>query len=407
MIVALQRLVFVLSEFLRAPLDVLRGISRRSYMISADVAAPKSVTWAVMSAHKIRLEGNPPIDIDAAPVPSRPGIYSGSIAFSGRTLPFAYEILDERPGEALSLRVIKEESAPECCPGEDYLCASAVAGDETQSTIALTYEITHTGFTSRLMMPLAAVQNAGRIKKNAELRAGHAGQPMASKVKNAVVTGALTLASFSALFGLADAAMLVGLILIHEVGHVIGMRWAGLPVKGIYFVPFFGGVAVSDDRYKNEAERGLVALMGPGFSLISTAIFFVLAAQSPGDETLRNLALMSAILNGLNLLPVLPLDGGHIAQSLLSRQSAAVTVGFNSLTVCAGLSFAILMGAYDLLLILLLIVPFIFSKSAQQHLRLPPLTAPQLALLSIGYAATLAFYAAVVWSIFNGSPGTA
>ena len=170
---------------------------------------------------------------------------------------------------------------------------------------------------------------------------------------------------------------------------------------------FTVGVAVSDDRYRNEAERGLVALMGPGFSLISTSIFLVLAAQSPADQTLRNLALMSAILNGLNLLPVLPLDGGHIAQSLLSRQSAAVTVGFNSLTVCAGLSFAILMGAYDLLLILLLIVPFIFSKSAQQHLRLPPLTAPQLALLGIGYAATIAFYAAVVWSMFSGSPVTA
>lgn len=386
---------------------MLRGINRRRYTISTDVMAPKSVTWSVMSSHKIRLEGNPPIEIDASPDPSRPGVYVGCIAFSGRTLPFTYEILEERPGDALSLRVIKEESAPECCPGDDYVCASAVAGDETQSAITLDYDITHTKFSSRLLMPLAAVQNAGRIRKNAERLAGVPGQSPASKVKNAIITGALTLASFSALFGFEDAVMLVGLILIHEVGHVVGMRWAGLPVKGIYFIPFFGGVAVSDDRYKSEAERGLVALMGPGFSLITTAIFLLLAQQSPDDRTLHNLALMSAILNGLNLLPVLPLDGGHIAQSLLSRQSASVAVGFNSLTICAGLSFAIFLGAYDLLLILLLIIPFIFSKSAQAHLRLPPLSGPQLALLAIAYVATFIFYAATVWSLANVAPAAA
>ncbi|MBK9080516.1 MAG: hypothetical protein IPL91_16140 [Hyphomicrobium sp.] len=125
MIVVLQRLIFFLVELIRAPFDALRGVNRRSYAISADVLAPKSVTWSVMSAHKIRLEGNPPIDIDASPDPARPGIYTGNISFSGRTLPFTYEILDERPGEALSLRVIKAESAPECCPGEDYLCAKS------------------------------------------------------------------------------------------------------------------------------------------------------------------------------------------------------------------------------------------------------------------------------------------
>ncbi|MBK9080517.1 MAG: hypothetical protein IPL91_16145 [Hyphomicrobium sp.] len=104
---------------------------------------------------------------------------------------------------------------------------------------------------------------------------------------------------------------------------------------------------------------------------------------------------------------MLPLDGGHIAQSLLSRQSAAVTTGFNGLTLCAGLSLAIISGAYDLLLILLLIAPFIFSKSAQAHMKLPPLTPPQLAILSIAYAATFAFYAAVIWSFFSGPPGAA
>jgi len=54
-------------------------------------------------------------------------------------------------------------------------------------------------------------------------------------------------------------------------------------------VPFFGGVAVGASGYKSEVERGLVALMGPGFSLLTTALFAFLAGES-GDSLMRNLA---------------------------------------------------------------------------------------------------------------------
>lgn len=382
---------FLLTEMVRGPFDALLGRRRRSYTLSIGVEAPKAVTWAVASAHSLRLEGTPPIEIITTPDPARPGVYTGRLKIGELDLPMAYRVLEERAGEAMSLAVIKAESAPECCPGDDYVCAFAVTGNETASNITSTYQVTHTHFLSRLLVPFAAIQNIRRLKWNAELRAGRKPGDDPEALKNAILTGALTFASFFALFGLSAAAMLIVLILIHEFGHVVGMRWAGLPVKGIYFVPFFGGVAVSGERYRNSAERGLVALMGPGFSLFTTALFLWMASQ--GDEPLmQQMALMSAALNGFNLLPLMPLDGGHIAQSLLSRFSAETGRAFNILALIAGGMLALAIKSYALLIILFIVAPALVSERGHGF-RLPAMTRLQSALLLAAYIGAFAFYA--------------
>lgn len=387
---AFSHLLFLILEFLRAPLDAMFGRNRRSYTVSLDVDAPKAVTWAVASSHSVRLEGTPPIEIRAEPDPNRPGVYAGRLLIGQINLPMTYRVLDERPGEAMSLEIIKAESAPECCPGDDYVCAFAVMGDENRSAITSTYEVTHTRFASRLMVPFAAIQNIRRLKYNAELRAGVTPAGNGAAVKNAFVTGVLTFASFYALFGMSAAAMLIVLILIHEIGHVIAMKWVGIAVKGIYFVPFFGGVAVGDDRYRSEAERGLVAIMGPAFSLLTTALFLALTLQGT-DPVMRELALMSAAINGFNLLPLMPLDGGHVAQALLSRFPPYATKVFNVAGLIAGGLLALVIGSTVLLVVLLLVAPGLMSERAPRT-RLPALTGQQWALLTIAYIATFAFY---------------
>jgi Zn-dependent protease len=386
----LNHLLFLFLEFVRAPLDAMFGNNRRSYTVSIGVEAPKAVTWAVASAHSVRLEGTPPIEIRADPDPNRPGVYSGRLSIGQISLPMAYRVLDERPGEAMSLEIIKAESAPECCPGDGYVCAFAVNGSDEASAITSTYEVTHTRFSSRLMVPFAAVQNIRRLKHNAELRAGVTPAREGAAVKNAFVTGVLTFASFYAMFGVSAAAMLIVLILIHEIGHVVAMKWAGIAVKGIYFVPFFGGVAVGEDRYRSEAERGLVAIMGPAFSLLTTAMFLTLALQG-NDHFMRDLALMSAALNGFNLLPLMPLDGGHVAQALLSRFPPFATKVFNIAGLIAGGALALAIGSTLLLVVLLLVAPGLLSEP-EPRLRLPALSGQQWALLALAYLATFVFY---------------
>ena len=395
MILFFSNFWFLFRELVRAPFDVLTGARRRRYTIELGVNAPKSITWSVASAHSIRLEGKPPIEIETMPDHERTGVHLGTFKIAERKFPIAYRVIQERPGEAMLIEILKEESAPECCPGDDYICAFAVAGDGPASTITSTFEVTHTKLSSRFLMPLAAVQNSLRVKRNAELRAGSVQDDFSAQFKNAAFTGALTFASFFALFGPSAAAMLIVLILIHELGHVIAMRWAGIPVKGIYFIPFFGGVAVGGDRYRSQVDRGVIALMGPGFSILTTALFAVLAGRS-GDTFMRELALMSALINGFNLLPVLPLDGGQIMQSLLSRLDPGVARVFHTTALLAGGAIALYLGSLVPLMVLLLAAPSIASNGSSDRPSIAPIALWELAVLLAAYVATIVFYLTIL-----------
>lgn len=393
---------FLIREFLLIPFDVLRGIQRRRYALSYDVDAPKDVTWSVISANKITLEGFPPMEMDTDPDPERPGVYTGFCRSPTRSYAFAYRVLDERPGEALTLEIIPEESDPIYNFGENYVGAIAVTGDAQMSTVTGRYDLTHTRFMTRIVIPLALAHSCVRLKRTAELRAGTLGSRSSGQFKNAALTGVLTFASFFALFGPSAAAMLIFLILIHELGHVIAMRWAGIPVRGIYFVPFFGGVAVGEGAAKTEVARGLVALMGPGFSMLTTALFLGLNAQAP-NTIMRELAFMSALLNGFNLLPILPLDGGHIVQSLLSRAGAETARTFRVIALLAGCTLALWAGDYLLLALLALLAPTVASRRMDETRQMPPLSGSELVLLASAYAAAIVFYATAIAGLWGAA----
>jgi Zn-dependent protease len=397
---------FLLAELFRIPFDILRGVARRRYVVTVDVAAPKSLAWSIASAHKITLVGNPPIVIDTEPDPARPGVYTGYLRFGDITRRFGYRVIEERPGEAMSLAVLPEETDAAHEYGDDSISAIAITGDDEASAITATSELTHTRLSTRFLAPLGLSINMKRVKRTAEHHAGAAPSATGSQVKTALLTGALTFASFFALFGWSVAAMLIVIILIHEFGHVIAMRWAGIPIKGIYFVPFFGGVAIGEGKVKSEVERGIVALMGPGFSLLTTALLLLLSAQSH-DPTLRQLALISALLNGFNLLPIFPLDGGHIAQALLSRAGFEAVRAFQAVTMFAGGALAVWAGDYLLAGLLLLIAPSTLGSKPEAN-PLPPISIPHLAWLAAAYGATVLFYAlaiAKMWGADAGSTG--
>jgi len=398
-----EYLVFLLRELLRVPFDLITGIKRRDYVLSIDVSAPKEISWAVASAHKIKLEGTPPVELDTAPDPLRPGVYSGVCRFGERVLPFAYQVIDERPGEAMTLRLLADECDPVYRLGEDYMTAIAITGDSQRSTIVNTFGITHTKFLSRLILPLTLLRGALSLKRTAETWAGNASRTTGDQIKSALITGALTFASFFALFGGSIAAGLLIVILLHELGHVIAMRWAGIPVRGIYFVPFFGGVAVGDSLGTSQIARGFVALMGPAFSIVTTLALVVLSTQS-SEPLLFELALLSALLNGFNLLPILPLDGGRVLQAMTSRIAPGAARTIHALLLCIGIGMALWLGDYLLMAVMILIAPAVLRVPASATEKLAPLRNGEFAWLSLGYLATLAFYVAVAARLWSQTP---
>lgn len=147
---------------------------------------------------------------------------------------------------------------------------------------------------------------------------------------SAVISGAsllATAAAFSLLLGWEIGAIFVGLLVLHEFGHLISFRMIGQPWGKIIFIPFLGGVAVSRVPHLRLADDAFCAIMGAGLSvvaLVPAIIVSVWQVSSPGVVQLAYvIAAIAGALNLLNLLPVFPLDGGRVLravmQSLLPR----------------------------------------------------------------------------------------
>lgn len=140
-------------------------------------------------------------------------------------------------------------------------------------------------------------------------------------------------------------------ILLHEIGHVLAMRWTG--GDGWVLLYGFGGLAIATRRrQRSAADQVTVSAAGPlaGFVLATVVAAVVVAAGGRvlldwvgiGLPTLRadlrplaaasypgyvfahyfasHLLWINIYWGLINLLPVLPLDGGHIAEALLSQQ---------------------------------------------------------------------------------------
>jgi len=76
----------------------------------------------------------------------------------------------------------------------------------------------------------------------------------------------LALASFAAytfLFTWQFAVIILGMLVIHEYGHLRCMKHYGMRTRGIYLIPFFGAAAVAGDNFPSRRAEATIALAGP------------------------------------------------------------------------------------------------------------------------------------------------
>jgi len=387
----LADLLHSLYFLLRGAVEAALGRRRRRYVASIDIKAPVDVVWKAVSARDIVFEGPPRIELATTPRPGTTDIFDSTMRIGERVVPLAYREVEMRPPEALLLEILDAGSVPSVMRGRDHYVACTLTPTAGGTRLAMVHDVTHDHFLSRVLIPLGAEQNARRMRDYCERQMGQ--RARGSRLGSAVMTGGLTYASFAYMFDWQFAAVLLVLLVIHESGHAIAMRLVGLPVQGIYFIPFFGGVAVSAAPHRSEAERGFVALMGPGFSLLTTAMFMALWSAT-GNPLYEQLALLSAILNGLNLAPVLPLDGGQVVDAAMSRADPGFTSIVNMLALIAGVGASVYLEWHVLTVLLLLTAPVLLRSRGAKR-RAEPISDAGRNWLVAGYLATVAFYVAV------------
>ncbi|MEM9419923.1 MAG: M50 family metallopeptidase [Planctomycetota bacterium] len=113
---------------------------------------------------------------------------------------------------------------------------------------------------------------------------------------------------------------LFGIIVLHEFGHALACRSVGGEAKHIVLWPL-GGVAFVNPPARPGAVLWSIAA-GPLVNLVLVPVFFGLYLFSGGfPEWLQNYLLIMGSINTallvFNMLPIYPLDGGQILQSIL------------------------------------------------------------------------------------------
>lgn len=138
------------------------------------------------------------------------------------------------------------------------------------------------------------------------------------------------------------AVVLALILMIHELGHVWAMYRAGMSIKGVYLIPFFGAATVTEDIWPSWNTLAKVNLAGPLWGAYMTAFCLLMYWFFPTPFWLMA-AVWGALLNLLNLLPIQPLDGGRILNAIAySLQSAfGFVIAVLILAVCVVFSLSL------------------------------------------------------------------
>ncbi len=163
----------------------------------------------------------------------------------------------------------------------------------------------------------------------------------------------LSAGAYSLLFSWQFAAVLLACIVFHEYGHIRAMRYFGMKTKGIYLIPFVGGLAVTDQRIETRWQDVTISIMGPVFGLLlslAAALVYVLT----GQVFWAAIASFNAFINIFNLLPIMPLDGGRIIKSIAFSLHGIVGFAAAVVGLLVGIFFLVYFKIY--LLVLLLII---------------------------------------------------
>lgn len=143
-----------------------------------------------------------------------------------------------------------------------------------------------------------------------------------AKVIKVLFAGA-SLAAYSWFFSFEFALTLIACLVFHEYGHIRAMKYFGMKTKGIYLIPFVGGLAVGENNINTRWQDVVISIMGPTFGLLMS-LAALLAYWITGEAFFAGVAAFNALINLFNLLPVLPLDGGHVLKSIAFSMHSVV-----------------------------------------------------------------------------------
>jgi Zn-dependent protease len=201
-----------------------------------------------------------------------------------------------------------------------------------------------------LLVPLGALVAKGKVFLLA-----------LAKIKAVATFGTMfiSIAAYALAFGWPFAVGFVLLLFIHEMGHVIQLRREGVEASAPIFIPFVGALISVKSLGEDAAAEARVGLAGPILGTAGTLVPLAIWLAT-GSDLWRALAYIGFFINLINLMPVLPLDGGR-AMAVLGPMVWIAGI------LVAVAATAIFLGPFMLLFVLLLGGPELYYRFKNRH----------------------------------------
>lgn len=136
-----------------------------------------------------------------------------------------------------------------------------------------------------------------------------------------IATALLSFVAMSALWNPYIATVVLAAVAFHEGGHALAMRRFGYRDVQVFFVPLLGAMTVGRPAVSSVRDRIAVLLAGPTPGLWLGLVLFVVERTVYPSQLLEVSSRVLLVLNGLNLLPFTPLDGGRALEALTRPES--------------------------------------------------------------------------------------
>lgn len=155
------------------------------------------------------------------------------------------------------------------------------------------------------------------------------------------------------------AAILIFILLLHELGHYLAMRHYRYHETGIFFIPLLGAFVSGSKRTLSQQESATIILAGPLPGILLGALLLLFTRNASLD--LSTIAVLNwtgvalILLNGLNLLPIYPLDGGQLLNRVFLDEESRLGRIFVLLSTLLLTWLALQLKFYPLLLFPLLL----------------------------------------------------
>lgn len=115
-----------------------------------------------------------------------------------------------------------------------------------------------------------------------------------------------------------EAVTLFGIVLVHELGHLAAANGFGWRVREVQLLPFGGVLIVDELGTAPTREELIVSLAGPLQHVWMILVALLMKWMDVGASSWWDYFIEANLMIGLfNLIPVMPLDGGKVMQSLL------------------------------------------------------------------------------------------